>query len=414
MSTKVDFLEVHYSTEEEMRAFDPENAARELVQYALREKSNDVFITDEVDRVSIRMKKLGRIELLQYLSKEAGRKLQNHFRAVGGADVTDHVKPVDGREVIELENGVNVDVRLSALPNIFGQDLALRLFHAEQSLLDMDQLGYLEDELGMIRKLLDQNSGLVLVSGPTGSGKTCSLYSFLQYLNKGDLKLHTLEEPVEFILPGIIQSQVNHRMGVGYAELLHAMMRHSPDVLMIGEIRDAKTAEVAVRAGGSGQLVLATVHARTAIGSIQTMLSFGVNSNYLANSLSGVVSQRLIRRLCHACRVAVEVTSNSSEVDASQLQGGQGNHRSFSMPVGCEGCTEGYDQMTCVPEILRVNQVMRQAISERQDVAHLLEVAKGGDFRSFLESARKRLEKHVSTFEELIKVVPDSEMNLTL
>ena len=410
MRYPVEDFEIHYATEEDMRSFDPAVAAKELIQFAVEVRSNDVFITDESDRVSIRMKRLGKIELLQCLSKEAGRRLQNHFRAVGGADVTDHVKPVDGREVIELDNGVHVDVRISGLPNIFGQDLALRLFHTEQAVLQLEQLGFLEPELELVRGLLDTTGGLVLVSGPTGSGKTSSLYAFLRHLNRGDVKIHTLEEPVEFVLPGVVQSQVNTRMGVGYAELLHALMRHSPDVLMIGEIRDPKTAEVAVRAGGSGQLVIATVHARTAIGSIQSMLSFGVNSNFLANSLSGVVSQRLVRRLCAQCSVKVRITQVA--VDSSERHGEESldGTQFLSMPTGCDNCSDGYDQMTCIPEILRVGKQMREAISQKLDAGQLFQIAEENGLWSFRRAASERLGIGLSTVEELMRVAPDSSL----
>ena len=411
MSDEVEFWEVHYSTEAEMRTFDPGNAAKELIQFVIEARANDVFITDESDRVSIRMKRLGRVELLQYLSKNAGRRLQNHFRAVGGADVTDHLHPVDGREVIELENGIQVDVRISALPNIFGQDLALRLFYSEQALLDLDQLGFLDYELDLIRRLLDSNGGLLLVSGPTGSGKTSSLYAFLRYLNRGDVKIHTLEDPVEFVLPGIVQTQINRRMGIGYAELLHAMMRHSPDVLMIGEIRDANTAEVAVRAAGSGQLVIATVHARTVAGSIQAMHSFGVNPNFLANSLSGVISQRLVRRLCSACSTRVTLATTPSELRGGPNGGDVQECRSFSIPIGCELCSDGYDQMTCVPEIISINQAMRRGIASRLGTAELAELADANGLLSFATSARQRLWSSLSSVEELVKVSPESDID---
>jgi type II secretory ATPase GspE/PulE/Tfp pilus assembly ATPase PilB-like protein len=266
-------------------------------------------------------------------------------------------------------------------------------------------------ELNLVKGLLDSASGLLLVAGPTGSGKTSSLYAFLRYLNRGDSKIHTLEEPVEHVIPGIVQSQINLRAGVDYAQLLYAVLRHAPDVIMIGEIRDQRTAEIAVRAGGSGQLVLATVHARTCVGAIQSMLAYGINRQFLANSLLGVISQRLVRRLCQHCRMQVDVDDLPGFLKHVRHWLPAGSKPSLFLPVGCEHCFEGYDQLTCVPEILKVKAELRRAIAEQRDFDRLSAIARDSGQWSFRTAAQLRLALGTSTVEEIVRVIPEEEIS---
>ena len=409
MPELVDFTEIHFQDADELEVFNPETAARELLGYALDSSASDVFITDEATYVGIRMRRMGRVELVQKLSREAGRRLQNHFRAIGGADVADHINPVEGRNVIEIDDDRSVDVRISALPNIYGQDLALRLFNAEKSLLSLDQLGLLPSELAAVRDLLQASSGLLLVCGPTNSGKTSTLYACLRYLNRGESKIHTIEEPVEFSLPGIVQSQVNLRAGVDYDDLLYSVLRHAPDIIMLGEIRDARTAQIAIQAGGSGQLVLASIHARTAIGAIQTMAAYGVNRHFLASSLLGVISQRLVRRLCHRCRFEVDVSDVESFLRELEDEMPRTQRDSLFMPVGCEACVDGYDQLTCVPEVLKVDASLRRAIADQVDFGRIDQLARRGGMVPFRKAAQRRLALGLTTVEELIRVLPEEE-----
>lgn len=402
-------MAIDFTEHEDLAQFDPEQAAKELLGFASEAGASDVFLTDEPNFVSVRMRRLGRVEALQRLSREAGRRLQNHFRAVGGADVTDHLKPVEGRNVVHIEDGYAVDVRISSLPSVFGQDLALRLFNNDESLMSLENLGLLKGELEAVRNLLDAPSGLLLVAGPTGSGKTNSLYAFLRYLNRGDRKIHTLEEPVEYILPGIVQSQVNVRAGVDFAQLLYAALRHAPDVIMIGEIRDLRTAEIAVRAGGSGQLVLATVHSNTAIGAIQTMAGYDVNPHFLASSLLGVVSQRLIRRLCPMCRMQIDMSDLPRYLSEVADQFAGEFRPSLYMPVGCDQCVDGYDRLTCIPEILKIDSALRRAIADRIDFDRVGEIARSSGLVPFRRSAQLRLATGVTTAEELIHELPDRD-----
>ena len=211
-------------------------------------------------------------------------------------------EPADGRWICVLPSGRRIDLRINTIPTLRGEGMAIRLLECGEGLPRLSQLGYPPHALETLRDLLNSASGLLLVTGPTGAGKTTTLYACLHYLNDGHRKINTIEDPVEYELPGIHQSEVRADYELDFPVLLRNVLRQAPDVIMIGEIRDSVTAETAVRAANSGHLVLATLHAACAAGCIDTMLCYGVNHRFLASSLLGAVSQRLVRRLCDHCK----------------------------------------------------------------------------------------------------------------
>ncbi len=411
---RVRFDELTFDEYDANELFVPENAVRELLRFAVESGASDVFLTDESDHVSVRMRQMGRLKVVQKLPRGPGRRLQNHFRAVSGADVTDQLKPVEGRNMVQIANDHWIDIRINALPSVFGQDLAIRLFGRADDLVQIDGLGFLPAEKDAIKELLDLPGGLLLVAGPTGSGKTNSLYAFLKYLNHGDRKIHTLEEPVEYLVPGVVQTQINVRAGIDFCNLLPAVLRHAPDIIMIGEIRDSRTADVAVRAGGSGQLVLASVHSQTGVGAIQTMRAYGVNSHFLAGSLIGVIGQRLIRRLCVSCRTGIDVSDYSGFHSSIRHLVPSHYRPSFYYPGDCEKCLDGYDQLTCIPEIIKVDARLRRAIADEQSTDRLQGIASQAGTIPLATTAQLRAALGITTIEEIISVLPSHETDLPL
>ncbi|MEM9366039.1 MAG: ATPase, T2SS/T4P/T4SS family [Planctomycetota bacterium] len=398
--------DIDFQDADDLAYFDPEVAARELLNYAVDCAASDVFLIDEPSYVAVRLRRLGRIESVQRLSREAGRRLQNHFRAVGNADVTDQIKPTEGRDVVRLSDDRLIDIRISALPSIFGQDLALRLFGGDESIMNIDALGMLLGERRRVRDMLAATSGLILVAGPTGSGKSNSLYAYLKYLRREDRKIHTIEEPIEHLMTGIVQSQVNPRGGVDFAQLLAAILRHAPDVIMIGEIRDRQTAEIAVQASNSGHLVLSTVHARDSIGAIESMSAFGVNPVFLASSLLGVVAQRLVRRLCPRCRFAMDVSDTDDYLSDVRGQVPPSMSLSMYMPVGCEYCSGGYDRLTCIPEILQMTPSIAEKIHQGAAILDVARCAAENGMVPFKTAAQLRVAMGTTTIEEATRQLP--------
>jgi type II secretory ATPase GspE/PulE/Tfp pilus assembly ATPase PilB-like protein len=256
-------------------------------------------------------------------------------------------------------------------------------------------------------------SGLILVTGPTGAGKTTTLYACLQYLNSGNRKIHTIEDPIEYILPGIRQSQVNPSLGVGFAELLRSVLRQAPDVIMIGEIRDAETAEIAVQAANSGHLVLTTLHSPTASGAIESMLSLGVTSSFLASSLRGIVAQRLVRTLCPTCKTVFDLNYAAMIFDEVRpwLKPGEGNV--LHGPGKCDACRQtGYAGRTGVFEVLLFSRELRRLIAERRPTYEIHQQALAEGLIQCRQTALLKVAQGETSVEEVMRAIPPEHLGL--
>lgn len=393
------------SAEVELNA--PEDFARALMEYALDRKATDVFISDDIDATVVRMRHMGQMDEVRRLARDYGHRLQNHIRALGDADIGDLHRPAEGRCVLALTDNRSVDLRISIMPSVFGFDLALRIVEQGSSLFDLHELGLLNDEKQRIEQLLDAPAGLILVAGPTGSGKTNSLYAFLRWLNDGQRKIHTLEEPVEHILPGTVQTEVNHRGGLDFTNLLHTVLRHSPDVIMLGEIRDEQTAAMAIRAASSGQLVLATVHAQTAAGAVQTMLAYQSHAHFLASALLGIIAQRLVRRLCVKCRMSIPLPDLPSFMSEVGDELPRDYEPTLYVPRGCDACDSlGYDRLVCVPEILSASPAICRAIADGESSDRIEHLAMSEGMRSLRQSLQLRVAQGITTAEDACRMLP--------
>ena len=269
-----------------------------------------------------------------------------------------------------------IDLRVSTIPTLHGEDMAIRLLVSTPQVTALDQLEMSRRELNELLAMLDIPGGLILVSGPTGSGKTTTLYAGLRHLNTGERKIHTIEDPIEYAIPGLRQSQVNVKAEVGFAELLRSVLRQAPDVILVGEIRDAITAEIALRAANSGHLVLASVHAPSAPGAVQSLLALGVNPHFLSGSLQGVIAQRLIRTLCPHCKVAFELDDAPAAFEEVRAWLEPGEGRCLFGARGCPECLHtGYFGRTGVFEVLRINRELRRLIADRRPTGELRDAA---------------------------------------
>lgn len=403
----IEFTEI----EGEMELAPPEAYAAHLIDWAAERHVSDIFISDDQRSVTVAVRRLGRVELVRRLAREYGNRLQGHFRVVSGAGAGDAIHPADGRGTVTTEDGKEFDFRLSAMPTLFGQDVTVRLFDAKRGNCGVETLGLDDCEVSAIKRLLDQPSGLLLVSGPVASGKTCTLYSLLHYLNDGSLKIHTIEDPVEYAIRGIQQTQVNLRARLDFSDLLAAVLRHSPDVIMIGEIRDTRSAETAVRAGASGQLVLATVHADSSAQAINTMLQYGTNPTFLARTLIGVVNQRLISKLCDDCKKEIWAADDLCRNDRvwRKLNGVQPK---LYRKVGCPTCYEsGFSSLTCLPEIMCIDREIEQAIIHGEDAGQIEQIAIDHGMLSLADAAQVRILRGDTTAAEAYRVIEHPELS---
>ena len=292
---------------------------------------------------------------------------------------------------------------------MYGEDVAIRLLTRGRALYKVENLGMTRDQQQHFNGMIQSPSGLILVTGPTGSGKTASLYSALLALNDGTKKINTIEDPIEYAVMGLHQSQVNATIDLGFAELLRSILRQSPDVIMIGEIRDAETARTAVHAANSGVVVLATLHSASAAGAIQSMRAYGVKSHFLGTSLRGVVSQRLVRTLDPATRVEIDLADTAPHTfDEIKplLKPGEGTK--LYMPGA--GGMGGYADRTGVYEVLPITRKIRELIANDRPTSEIRRQAREEDVLTFRQAALLKVAQGVTTTEEVFRVVPTEQM----
>lgn len=391
-----------------------EKSVNRLVEWALEFGATDVYFACQPDLVSVSARYLGRIVPVASLTPDYGTRCIIHIRHMGGLKLDGRRQPQDGRWTFRrIGSGRFADLRLNTIPTLCGETMALRLLSQRPELRTLDGLGFVGPQQEAAADVLDSHGGLILVVGPAGSGKTTSMYACLHRLNDGSRKIHTIEDPIEYAVPGLHQSQVNEVLGPSFEELLSAILRQSPDVIMVGEVRNAATAEIAVRAANAGNLVLATVHAPVASHAIQSMLSLKVTPRFLATSLRAVIACRLIRRLDPADRVAVDL-SGAPETFAEVrrwLDDGQG--RIVHAP--CDGggdLNSGYAGQTGVFEVLTVTPTLKRMVEELQTPRAIARQALAEGMLDFRRAALLKVARGETSFEELARVIPgDDELS---
>ncbi|MCA9136465.1 MAG: Flp pilus assembly complex ATPase component TadA [Planctomycetales bacterium] len=390
----------------------PELFAANLIEWSLERHASDLFVSDVDGCVVVSVRRLGRIEPVRKLARAYGHRLQGHLRVLASADAGESIRPVEGRGNITTPDGSKAHMRLSSIPTLYGQDVAIRLFDPVRGARPLDALGMDDCDVKSIHHLLGQQSGLILVTGPVASGKSSTLYAMIKQLNDGTRKVHTIEDPIEHALSGVMQSQTNVRIGLGFAELLTAVLRHSPDVIMIGEVRDRQTAETAIRAGASGQLVLATVHSKSAAEAVDMMLQYESDHKFLSSSLIGVINQRLVRRLCPACRTNDESTASDAIEVPDRIRGRMhGADPTLYRSVGCDLCHEGgYDSLVNLPEIMLVNSAIGEAIAHRASAIELESAAAQAGMLRLAEVAHSYVLRGITSIDEINRVINDSDL----
>jgi general secretion pathway protein E len=313
--------------------------------------------------------------------------LISRLKIMAELDIAEKRLPQDGRISLRI-GGRAIDVRVSTLPSSHGERAVLRLLDKTESKFTLEGLGMSGDVLSAFNRLIQQPHGIVLVTGPTGSGKTTTLYASLGRIDTGTTNVLTVEDPVEYELPGIGQTQVNAKIDLTFAKALRAILRQDPDVIMVGEIRDHETAQIAIQASLTGHLVLATVHTNDSPSSVTRLIDMGVEPFLLSSSLLGVLAQRLVRKLCLGCR----------------KQGEDG----LWHPVGCPICSHtGYKGRTGVYELMRVDDAVRALIHNRGGEQSLAAAARAAGLRSMREDGERLVRDGVTSAEEVVRVTRD-------
>lgn len=388
----------------------PEVFAGNLLEWAVERHASDLYLSDTETSVIVSVRRMGRIEQVRRFAKSYGKKLQGYLRVAANSDAGDALRPTEGRGKVQTPGGREVEIRLSAVPTLFGLDVAVRLFDSATGNRRLDQLGLDEQELQQITHMLSHRTGLVLISGPVAGGKSSTLYAAIQHLHNGERKIHTLEDPIEHVIDGVMQSQINPKVGLDFADLLSSILRHGPDVIMIGEIRDAATAATAVRAGASGQLVLATIHAKSTADAIDSLLQYDVPTKFVASTVVGVIGQRLARHLCRSCRREVVVDEAIPVSDRVRSQLGDAQPRLWAA-VGCDEChQDGFDEQFCLAEIMQVDSELTSVIDSRAPVSVLHQAARDAGMLTLAEKATLRTLRGDMTPEDANGFVMDSDL----
>jgi type II secretory ATPase GspE/PulE/Tfp pilus assembly ATPase PilB-like protein len=389
-----------------------ENTVRGFVEQATDLHASDLFFAAEEDGVTVSVRRLGTMLELGSLSSEDGRHCVNHIKAMAGIDLAERRRPLDGRWIYERD-GRKTDLRINSLPTLYGEDLTIRILNREMAVRSLDRLGLLPEQLQELTAMLDGGGGLILATGPNGSGKTTTLYGCLHRLNDGTRKINTIEDPIEYAVDGLRQSQVNMNVGLEFPELLRSVLRQSPDVIMIGEIRDSVTAQTAIRAANSGQLVFSTLHAPIAAGAIQSMLSLDVHRHFLATCLRGIITQRLVRVLCPACKQAIDLQEAPATFEAVQRWLKPGEGTTMFTAKGCPQCREtGFVDRTGVFEVLPATGKIRKLISSGATSREIESEAIAEGMIEFGRSGMVKVAQGVTSTEELLRVVPTEYLGI--
>ena len=371
-----------------------------LLLQAIRDGASDIHIEAEEKRLVVRFRIDGVLREVLQPARALAPLLVSRIKVMARLDIAEKRVPHDGRVTLRI-GGLDVDVRVSTIPSQHGERVVLRLLDRGSTSLDLAQLGMSDRDLATFERMITRPHGVILVTGPTGSGKTTTLYSALTRLNDRRRNIMTVEDPIEYALDGIGQMQVNARIDLTFARGLRAILRQDPDVIMVGEIRDHETAEVAVRASMTGHLMLSTLHTNTAVGSVTRLIDMGVERYLLAPMLSGLIAQRLVRRLCPHCKAPGKATQADSEMTGGVVPVGARIFR----PVGCPECRgEGYRGRLGVYEVIEIDGEMQQAIHDGAAEADLVRLARQRGPGLLEDGAAKALAGETSV-QEVARVV---------
>ena len=384
-----------------------------LWQYAFEQRASDIHIEPRREIGIVRFRIDGVLHQVYQIPMSVMAAMVNRVKILGRMDVVEKRRPQDGRIKTRTADGQEAELRLSTLPTAFGEKLVMRIFDPEVLVRDFAELGFNDEDKARWTQMTDKPNGIILVTGPTGSGKTTTLYSTLRQLATPAVNVCTIEDPIEMVEPAFNQMQVQNVIDLGFAQGVRALMRQDPDIIMIGEIRDLETAEVAIQAALTGHLVLSTLHTNDAPSAITRMLDLGVPSYLLSATVLGVMAQRLVRILCPHCK-QVHQASPVEETMWDQLVAPWKSNRParFSRPVGCLDCRmTGYLGRVGLYEILMLSQDLKLAITEGKDIAKIRDLAFREGMKPLRISGAMKVAAGVTTLAEVFKVAPPVEHN---
>lgn len=379
-----------------------------LLQYAYDQRASDIHIEPRREVGRIRFRIDGVLHYVYELPANVATAVTSRFKVLGRMDISERRKPQDGRIKTRRNDGSEIELRMSTLPTAFGEKLVMRIFDPEVLLRSFADLGLVGDDYTRWRTMLDRPNGIVLVTGPTGSGKTTTLYSSLRQISTSEVNVSTIEDPIEMVEESFNQTQVHHKIGLDFAAGIRSLMRQDPDIIMVGEIRDLETAQMAVQAALTGHLVLSTVHTNDAPSTVARMLDLGIPSYLINATLLGVMAQRLVRTLCPHCKEEGQISSD----DWQQLVAPWKVNvpTKIYRPVGCLECRNtGYLGRQGLYEILVLSETLKEKVTSDCNIIDMRRQAMKEGMRTLRLSGAQKIASGLTTLEEVLRVAPPAE-----
>ena len=374
----------------------------EIIIDATKNRASDIHIDPFNDVLKIRIRIDGTLIDYATVPNDYKKNLVTRIKIIAGMNITENRLPQDGAIKTSL-NGIPLDMRVSSLPTNNGEKIVIRILDYSMSIQGLEKLGFTKDNFEKIMKMINLPNGIILVTGATGTGKSTTVYSILQRLNREEANVITVEDPVEMDIPGVNQVQVNSEIGLTFANVLRSILRQDPDIIMIGEIRDDETATIAVRASVTGHLVLSTIHTNNSLNTIERLLDMEVERYLLAASLSGIISQKRARKLCPHCRKKSTPTPYEKYLFKKNL--GVDLNEIYVAGDGCDNCMNGYRGRIAIHEVLLIDEDIRDAISNNIRKEELRKLVYSENVHTLLQDGLIKVAQGLTSFEEIIKLI---------
>jgi len=375
----------------------------QIIAEADRQGATDIHIEPQETELRIRYRidgMLHKVDVPPQLNRLKSA-IISRIKVMANLDIAEKRLPMDGRIGIRI-GGQDIDIRVSTMPAAYGESVSLRLLAKSGSFVKMDDLGFNERDYGVVNKIIHRPNGIFLVTGPTGSGKSTSLYSFLSEVNKMDVRIMTAEDPIEYHMAGINQVQMQSDIGMTFARALRAFLRQDPDIIMVGEIRDRETAEIAINASLTGHMVFSTLHTNDAAGAFPRLIDMGVEPFLIASAVAGVMGQRLCRRLCQKCMREVPLDMKYYTLSAPPEK------NTVFEPVGCDSCTKtGYKGRRALFEVLEVDEEIEGAIVRRENATQIRNISLSKGMKTLREDGWAKAFAGVTSVKEILRVTED-------
>ena len=372
-----------------------------LIERAFTERASDIHLEPQEGEMVVRMRIDGLLRRVLTVPAELQSTVISRLKIMGGMDIAERKVPQDGHAMLRVK-GSEIDLRISSMPTVYGEKIVLRLLNKTSQILSRDAIGLEGDDLESYQALLRNTGGVILLVGPTGSGKSTTMCVMLRDLAREEVNIVTLEDPVEYYIPGVSQCQINEKTGMTFANGLRAILRQDPDIISVGEIRDGETAGIAMRSAITGHLVMSTLHTNDAVSAVYRLRDIGVEPWLIASALRGVISQRLVRKICPHCKTAYQ----PSEEELALLGMPEDSQTTFYKGVGCPECHHtGYIGRRAAFEILMVNREVRRLVNDDAAYDELLAAAKKNGYRTMRDSCRDLVLRGITTAEEAARTI---------